>query len=399
MTVLYLGSFFEESRIKEIWDNSKGALVNSANIFQRALLDGFVQNNFQIDCIVNAPAIGSYPYRYRKIWFSSSLFLIKNIKGINAGFFNFMLLKNICVYTSVKKHALSWAKKEDVEDKIIIVYSLLSPYLQAALAVKKLYPNTKICCIVLDLPEFFNDKISWIYSILNKIETHYIYNKLLPYVDSYILLTKYMVEALHIRNKPWLLMEGIYSFKDRRTIIKEEFTVLYTGLLDRRYGVADLLNAFCMISDERYKLWICGDGTDRYLVEDAAKKDRRIVYYGYQKQDRVLMMQQQATILINPRNADGEFTKYSFPSKTMEYMASGTPTIMYKLPGVPDEYLNYLAIIPDDSLTSLKETIIEWCNKPIDELNRFGGNAKKFIEMNKTATIQSRRIINFIINN
>lgn len=64
-------------------------------------------------------------------------------------------------------------------------------------------------------------------------------------------------------------------------------------------------------------------------------------------------MQQQATLLVNPRKGHEEYTKYSFPSKTMEYMASGTPTIMYKLPGLPIEYEEYLVLLPDNSQETL----------------------------------------------
>ena len=71
-------------------------------------------------------------------------------------------------------------------------------------------------------------------------------------------------------------------------------------------------------------------------------------------------MQQQATLLVNPRKGHEEYTKYSFPSKTMEYMASGTPTIMYKLPGLPIEYEEYLVLLPDNSQETLT-AILKQC--------------------------------------
>ena len=41
---------------------------------------------------------------------------------------------------------------------------------------------------------------------------------------------------------------------------------------------------------------------------------------------------------MNPRSADAEYTKYSFPSKTIEYLATGVPVVMNRLPGIPEEY-------------------------------------------------------------
>ena len=55
--------------------------------------------------------------------------------------------------------------------------------------------------------------------------------------------------------------------------------------------------------------------------------------------DEIVRLQCEATLLVNPRPSDKEFCKYSFPSKTIEYMASGTPVLMTKLPGVPDGIL------------------------------------------------------------
>lgn len=39
----------------------------------------------------------------------------------------------------------------------------------------------------------------------------------------------------------------------------------------------------------------------------------------------VLKAQSESEILVNPRNDNNEFTKYSFPSKVIEYLGSGTP--------------------------------------------------------------------------
>ena len=52
-----------------------------------------------------------------------------------------------------------------------------------------------------------------------------------------------------------------------------------------------------------------------------------------------------ATLLVNPRPTGEEYTKYSFPSKNMEYMASGTPVLTTCLPGMPAEYNEYVYLL------------------------------------------------------
>lgn len=130
---------------------------------------------------------------------------------------------------------------------------------------------------------------------------------------------------------------------------KRKKTILYTGKLDARFGIRDLIEAFKRIDDEEFSLWICGLGLDQAFVEDAVKSDSRIKYWGIMEQKRIFEMQREATLLVNPRNGEAEYTKYSFPSKTMEYMASGTPTVMYKLPGLPVDYEEHLVLNSDNS--------------------------------------------------
>lgn len=100
--------------------------------------------------------------------------------------------------------------------------------------------------------------------------------------------------------------------------------------------------------------------------------------------------------LITTRKGHEEYTKYSFPSKTMEYMASGTPTIMYKLPGLPIEYEEYLVLLPDNSQETLTAILKQWGSKTQAELYEFGEKAKRFILENKNSEIQASRLMNFI---
>lgn len=255
----------------------------------------------------------------------------------------------------------------------------------------------KVCCIVLDLPEYFGDNSSILHRVLEARNTNKIYS-LVQEIDSFILLTEFMKDKLRVGIRPWYLLEGIYSPVEVALQKKRRKTILYTGKLDARFGIRDLIESFIKIDDREFSLWICGFGTDRAFVETAAKNDCRITYWGLVDQKRVFEMQQQATLLINPRKGDAEYTKYSFPSKTMEYMASGTPTIMYKLPGLPANYLNHLILIPDHSRETLTTLLKEWGNKGQDELDDFGKHARQFILDNKNSENQARRLLEFLVN-
>ena len=80
----------------------------------------------------------------------------------------------------------------------------------------------------------------------------------------------------------------------------------------------------------------------------------------------------------------------------MEYFASGTPTIMYKLEGIPEEYFKYCFISENNSITDLKNKIVEVANLSEEERYKIGLSARNFILENKNAKVQTQKIINLI---
>ena len=125
-------------------------------------------------------------------------------------------------------------------------------------------------------------------------------------------------------------------------------------------SAGSMLNSFNLLpTTNNYQLWICGNGDAKDVVEELAKKDSRIKYYGLIPRDEVLKLQQEADLLINPRFSTDEYTLYSFPSKTIEYMLSSTPVLMHRLPGIPDEYEPYIFYGEDESDEGFAKKIYE----------------------------------------
>ena len=132
------------------------------------------------------------------------------------------------------------------------------------------------------------------------------------------------------------------------------------------------------------------------MILEACKKDSRIKYYESMTKEDLLKLQKKATVLINPVSSLKKFTRYFFPSKTMEYLASGTPTIMSKLDCLPEEYYNHIYFFDDESIEGMKNKIIEVCEKPQDELNAFGKAASEFIINEKNEKKQAEKIVKLL---
>lgn len=386
--MIFLGCLFDRKNEEQYLKNSRTSLSNAANTFQWNLIEGLNANLSEDVTIVNVLPVGVFPRQYKQLVLKDRIWEGKNRE---IGCINLPFIKQYQRY----RRCLKLLKKS--QDRDIVVYSAYLPFLKA---VSKLDKSYNVTVIITDLPEYYDlGKVSGLKRFFRKRNNQKIY-KCLQRVDKFVLLTEQMKEPLQIGNRPYTVIEGICNSESVTPIVasSKEKAVLYTGTLHKRFGMGNLLAAFSDITSPEYRLWICGGGDMRQEIEAAALKDPRIEFFGYVSKQRIAQLQQQATILVNPRQNNDEFTKYSFPSKTMEYMASGKPVLMYKLDGVPEEYGKYLHYVPDDTVEALKNAIVSICEQSEQERAAFGKAARQFVLEEKSGVRQARRLIDFINN-
>lgn len=398
MDILLIGGFFDSDYEKIILENSKSIVHYAANNFQKNLIDGF----FELKDIVNleilsAPFVGSFPRDFNKMFLKMHKSLYRNKVVINyVKFNNIWGFKNISRKNNLISKVKSFSKLKS-ESKLIIVYSTHTPFLQAAVHAKKLDPKIHICLIVPDLPQFMNlnSKKTMIYNILKKYDIK-IFNDCTNDVDSFVLLTEPMKDILKVGDRPYIVIEGIVNrnqISHKALQDSELKSVVYTGTLNKKFGILNLIEAFIEIKRKDVELNICGTGDSLEIVKEYAKKDKGIKIHGQISNDASVKLQENATVLVNPRQNNEEFTKYSFPSKNMEYLLSGIPTIAYKLDGIPDEYDNYIIYVKDNSIYSLSNTIKEILDKKFEQRKEIGELSRKFVLDKKNNVKACERII------
>jgi glycosyltransferase involved in cell wall biosynthesis len=118
---------------------------------------------------------------------------------------------------------------------------------------------------------------------------------------------------------------------------------------------------------------------------------------GVVNNQQIVEAEQRATLLVNPRLSHEEYVKYSFPSKTSEYMLSGTPLLTTKLGGIPDEYFQYVYVFADETVKGFAQTMEEILSYPENEIEQKGKAAQNFILNNKNNIIQSKRVVDLFI--
>ena len=404
MNIALLFGIFPDINYSEIVKCSHGVVQYAADALQKSFIEGLGSLCSNIK-IINLPYLGSYPKRYSKLFSPTGEFqyVSKNgniIRGVNEKYCNLMGVKMYDRYC-IAKHALKeWCNNQNPDEKkVVIIYAIHTPFVKACVDVKEKYCKTlKIVLIVPDLPEYMSSDKSCIRKFLEN-RNNRLLNNLYKDVDAYVLLSKYMAEKLPVEKKPWTVVEGIFNnVADDVYVDKIDSSVkqiFYSGTLAKRYGIMNLVHAFTKLQNKNYRLVICGDGDALDEIRSIAKTDDRILYKGQLPRNEVLKLQKSADLLVNPRTPDGEFTKYSFPSKTMEYLVSGVPTLLYKLPGIPDEYYQYCYSLEKLDVDSLSEKIDEILSNNIVD-SEIGRKARKFILTRKNPIEQCKKVVNLL---
>lgn len=395
--IVFLGGIFTPDQIDLIQAESSGVIQNAADALQKNLIRGLVANRQSL-IVLNLPFVGSYPRTFRRPVFPATRETVFSKVPVEGR--SFLLLRAIKSPSRLISAFRGLLHVARPRRSVIVVYSAHLPFMVAAIACRWLYRDTKICMVLPDLPEFM-DEGGILYQVAKWVETRIFY-RLARHIDGFVLLTRFMADRLQLSDGQYVVVEGIAepatdtSFDHSGPLGATRRIFLYSGTLAARYGVLDLVQAFRNVRDSNAELWICGTGDSVERIRAAAREDSRIRYLGQVSRDEARKLQQQATVLVNPRRPEGDFTRYSFPSKTLEYMASGRPVLMNRLAGIPDEYTAYYFRPPSSDMQGLMKAI-QWMVKcDLEEIQSMGNRARDFVLEQKNAASQCRKIVELI---
>lgn len=396
--IIFLGGVILEAQKARIETDTRTIVQNAADVLQKAMLHGLVMASAQSISLVNLPFVGTYPSGYRKRFFPATTdTLFGKISVIGMHFSTLPILRLTSRFNSAR-HGL--AKGSERGASIIIVYSAHLPFLVAALLHARRYAETRICLVLPDLPQHMSSG-RFIYRAMKSVEAK-IFTILAKHINYFVVLTKEMAIKLDISPRAFCVIEGIYDNESESQENNYEWPAgpdrifLYTGTLAVRYGIVDLVKGFQSVDRQDAQLWICGEGDAREEVVRATTVDSRIKYFGQVSREKAVALQTSAHVLCNPRQPSEEFTKYSFPSKTIEYLAAGRPVLMHDLPGVPSEYRPYLIIPQTPDASGLFDALQAASIMPENTLKAMGAAGRDFVISKKSSVLQARKILDLI---
>lgn len=387
MDIVYVYSGCSPKKYKEYVESKGMRVQQQSQKYNQLLMEGLVS------CGGSVTAVSSRPINRgvtSQIFFRGERDREKGIDYHYVPFVNLPVLRNISVLVSVFFKILF---KKKTKDTALVCDALNIAAATAALGAAKLR-GIKTVGIVTDVPCHRPNN--------GKIPLHERVNlAVMKGFDSYLLLTRQMSDIVNPKNRPFVVLEGHadISMKDRENLLSEKHSrkvCLYAGSLRRVYGIENLVRGFVQANILDAELHVYGNGD---YVEDLKKLSQQyetVKYLGIAPNETIVREELKATLLVNPRPTNEDYTQYSFPSKNMEYMASGTPVLTTCLPGMPAEYNDYVFLLKEETAEGVAAALQEIFSHSAEELHAKGMAAKEFVLKEKNNVVQAKKVLEMI---
>ena len=380
----YISSVMQSDDFSELFAGRPNIPGQQVQKYHRLLIEGLAENGRKVHVISSAPIssenyppklypgkkhpVGNITYRYLPV---INLPGLKTLMQMLGSFFSVLTCRN---------------KKEQV-----VICDVLNASVSFGAVTAAKLRGIPCVGVVTDLPDMMVTCGNQKYVKL--------VNKNIWGCTHYVLLTEQMNEVVNPAHKPYTIIEGLCDIRMQKMPVptkKDEKACLYAGLLDERYGVKTMVDAFLMADIPGAVFHIYGGGPYAEELSQVAETHPNIRFHGSVLNEAVVTAELRASLLVNPRPTTEEFTKYSFPSKNMEYMVSGTPVLTTNLPGMPREYCDFVYLFEDESAEGMANTFRTLLSRSEDERRQTGAAAREFVLSQKNNVSSAFKLIELL---
>ena len=243
--------------------------------------------------------------------------------------------------------------EEQLDSFVILVDTLRFGLIKAAKTIRKTY-RCKIIGVVTDNPQnLSNVKKSYVKSVIKSSSE----------LDGYICLTQRLNKIFNKTNKPNYILEGIVEDIEKEKKLPIGDYIFFGGALYERYGVKTLIEAFHKI-DNKVNLVIAGSGELKKYIYEMTTKDKRILYLSQVEKKMIYSLEQNALLNINPRPYSLTLDNESVPSKLIEYIASGAPTMSTNHSTLRSLFPEDVIWITNFDVNGIASALKEYLDKP-----------------------------------
>jgi glycosyltransferase involved in cell wall biosynthesis len=374
------------------------AFSRAGNMYQENLITGLSRAGLPPDTILSQHPMASFPRG--KLWFRGrKAVLTSGIVIRLVGFINLVPLRILTVGLAVLLHLLRWGWHTRHQRRIVYTYNLTEPPGLFTLVAARII-GAKALAAVVDI----NVPGNTVPATLARRSDFWLQQRLLSQFDGLIvvndtIISDFVPGATFVRIEGGVSETLLSRFQDRSAVAdgqNELFTIVSAGSLDEANGVVELLEAFALLDDSRYRLMIAGAGPLEGLVREAAERNTHIKFCGFLSFDEVIKLYNTADVLVNIRLTQRLNTRYFFPSKMMEYLGSGIPVITTATGHAGTEYKDFVFLLLDETAESLAEMIRRVAALDPEARRDLGKRAQEYVRHNLTWEAQGRRLVQFI---
>lgn len=367
--ILFLGTYLPEVAIAKIENSSQ-----AANIFQGNLLNNLSKNNqTTILSYIGMPIPSDY---------LNTLKSELHKQKIEAVIANTKIAKIQAVFSYYLK---LWRMGKNCD--AILLYNHLHISFLVNIWGKLL--GVKTYLIVADFDDYQKEE-----NLLRKFIL-WLYTKQLCAYSGLIFLSK-TLQNKYSAQKTFLLEGGISWNEFAKITLNRNSNVkkvVYAGLINQVTGIDIFLDMIKQCQRQDVRFIFSGRGELVSAIQALSKLDERIEYRGFLSRQDYQQLLSEAHVFINPRNMHLPENANNFPSKILEYLATGKIIISTKFPNY-EKFQDHIKFCESDA-QSMNKTLELVLNKYQEEAETiFDKNrikAKKF-----TWDIQAIKIEEFM---
>lgn len=388
MKILYVSAMCGPRKIQDIHVRYRRNPGFAMQKFNRLVAEGLVAAGAAVSTLSAVPLQkGESP-----TWCQFPSETCRGVRYRYIPFLNVEGIKQLMVLLYTFFYVLLWGMKGGKDKRVVCDVLNVSVCLGALLASK--LNGLTTCGIITDLPGAGNYR-DWKNMIGAKVNDLYVNS-----FDCYVLLTEAMNDKVNTGKRPYIVMEGLVDATEKSadTLAQQARTrsVVYAGQLYEKYGVKTLLDAFIKTGNQSFTLDLYGRGPMEDYIREQEARHPRVRYHGLVDNEEIVKVERSAYLLVNPRHTNNEFTKYSFPSKNLEYMVSGTALLTTPLAGMPKDYYSHVYLFEDESVDGYAHTLRELFSLPAEKVCERGRSGRDFVLATRNNKIQGSRIIQLL---
>lgn len=384
MRIIYVSKTCSNETFHKLYQASIVKPQQQDQKFHQMMIEGFAENQVDVHVISSRPINRD---NLKKAFFLPYKEVYQHLSYHYLFFINIKLLRQISLMLSIFFKLLWMLPKKRKQtvifcDILNVSLSLVTKWMARLFRVNHV-------AVVTDLPDELDQQSKHYKRITTRVAKQY---------QSYVILTDSMNSIINPKMKPAIRIEGmIRPIQEIGPVKKNEvFTFMYAGGLSKSSNIMTLIDAFIEANLDHTELMICGQGYYAPEIITIAKDHPNIRFMGSLINQEVILLERKAHALINPRSKKESQTRFSFPSKIMEYLSSGTPTLSTRLEGIPDEYFNYLIPLDDESKTGFMNALRRVRNESIHELEKRGLAGQTFVYTYKTNKQATKLILDWL---